>query len=59
MVEDSDDEPFAPPKKSSSVKHKKATTIISSDEGIESEYLMLYTLNADLLHIEDARKTPV
>lgn len=37
MIEDSDDEPLSPPKKlSSAVKPKKATTIISSDEGINS-----------------------
>ena len=42
MIEDSDDEPLSPPKKLSSVKSKKTTTIISSDEGINSiKYLML------------------
>lgn len=34
MIDDSDDEPLIPSKKSSPVRPKKATTIISSDEGI-------------------------
>ena len=37
MVEDSDDEPLVSPKQLSPVKPKNATTIISSDEGINFE----------------------
>jgi hypothetical protein len=55
MIEDSDDEPLIPSKKLSSVKPKKATTIISSDEGIKFE--LHDALNADFLYIEDNRKT--